>query len=174
MRWILLAALCAALVGCRTRIQPERESEIYGGIGVQGLPGIGGTVVGGQYFSKHKEMSDFAFELRGGFQGGVDDSPTQSGKFAQIQAGVRQNLSPGHDQRLYFRYGVTWFRAVGDPNIVDEPGDYFGAYGAVGYEWRLGRRFWIGPEITVNGVNGEGPIDWEVLPQIGFNLLFDF
>jgi hypothetical protein len=147
-----LALLC---VGCRSRIPPERESDFYGGTGVVGLPSVGGQLTGGQWFSKSCEKYDFAFDLRAVVEGG-DDSATQDGGFYQVQMGVKQVLSPGHGNHLFFRYGLTWFRANGDPELIDDPGVYFGAFGAIGYEWRLGKRWWIGPEATVNFVDGEG------------------
>jgi hypothetical protein len=142
-------------------------------VGVLGLPSIGGSLTGGQYFTKSCEKWDFAFELRGAAQGG-DDSATQDGGFYQVQMGVKQVGSPGHDAHLFFRYGLTWFRANGDPEFIDDPGDYFGAYGGVGYEWRIGERWWIGPEATVNFVDGEGGLGAEFLPQVGLNLFFEF
>ena len=171
MRLLLLVAL--PLAACRSRIEPERESEIYGGLGVVGLPSIGGQLTGGQYFSKSSEKFDFAFELRGIAEGG-DDSATQDGGFYQVQMGVKQVGSPGHDNHLFFRYGLTWFRANGDPELIDDPGDYFGAYGGVGYEWRLGERWWIGPEVTLNIAEGEAALGTELLPQVGFNVFLDF
>jgi hypothetical protein len=171
MRLVLLVAFLVA--GCQSRIQPERESEIYGGLGVVGLPSVGGQLTGGQYFSKSWEKWDLAFELRAAVEGG-DDSATQDGGFYQVQMGVKQVGSPGHDRHLFFRYGVTWFRANGDPEMIDDPGDYFGAYGGVGYEWRLGERWWIGPEATLNVTDGEGGLGSEILPQVGFNVFFDF
>lgn len=171
MRLALLLALL--LASCRSRIQPERESELYGGIGVVGLPSVGGQLTAGQYFSKSWERFDLAFELRAAVQGG-DDSATQSGGFYQLQMGVKQALSPGHDRRPFLRYGITWFRANGDPALVDDPGDYFGAYGGLGYEWRLGKRWWIGPEATITFANGEAGLGSEFLPQVGVNLILDF
>jgi len=171
MRPLILAALF--LFGCRTRIQPERESEVYGSVGVVGRPSVGAHVTGGQYFSKTSPKYDFAFELRAGAQGG-DDSATQGGGFYQVQAGVKQVTSPGRDHHLFFRYGITWLRANGDPNLFSEPGDYLGAYGGVGYEWRLGSRFWLGPEVTLNLVDGEGTKGTEFLPQAAVTLTFDF
>lgn len=169
----MLVLLALLLVGCRSRIQPERESDVYGGVGVVGLPSIGGQVTGGQYFSKSLEKFDFAFELRANVEGG-DSSATQNGGFYQVQMGVKQVASPGFDQHLFFRYGITWFRAIGDPSMISEPGDYFGVFGGAGYEWRLGNRWWIGPEATLNLVNGEAGLGTEFLPQVGLNLFFDF
>ncbi len=171
MRQAFLLALL--LVGCRSRVEPERESELYGGLGVVGLPSVGGQLTAGQYFSKSWEKYDFAFELRGAVEGG-DDSATQDGGFYQVQMGVKQATSPGYDRHLFFRYGLTWFRANGDPAMIDAPGDYFGAYGGVGYEWRLGERWWIGPEATLNVTDGEGGLGGEILPQVGLNVFFDF
>ncbi|MHC4549574.1 MAG: hypothetical protein ACYTEZ_12445 [Planctomycetota bacterium] len=172
MRWTL-ALLALTAVACRTRLQTERDSPFYGGVALAGLPDVGGSLVAGQWFSKATARYDFAFELRGTYQR-AEDSATQDGKFFQIQAGVKQVTSPGHRQRWVFRYGATWFRATGDPNILELPGDYFGAFGGVGYEWYLSPRLLVGPEVVVNVVNGEGSTDWELLPQLALNLLFDF
>jgi len=170
---LTLAVLALCLVACRTRIQPERESDFYGGVGFSGLPDVGASVTAGQWFSKALPDSDFAFELRAAYQRG-EDSATQSGKFVQIQVGVKQVTAPGHSRRLFFRYGVTWLRATGDPNIFELPGDYLGAFGAAGYEFYLTSRLVLSPEVVLNVVNGEGGTDWEVLPQVGLSLLFDF
>jgi hypothetical protein len=173
MRALPLLVLLLA-VGCRSRVATERDSDFYVGAGVSGVPGVGGSVTAGQYFSKRRDLFDFAFEMRATYQGAVEDSATQDGKFAQVQAGVRQTLSPGHPQHFYFRYGFGWFRATGDPRVIDIPADYFGGYGAAGYEWRLGDRVWIGPEIAVNYMDGEGSIGAQWLPQAAFNIRFDF
>jgi hypothetical protein len=172
MRWVLVL-LAVTVVACRTRIQPERDSPVYGGVALSGLPDVGGSLIAGQWFSKATAKYDFAFELRGTYQRG-EDSLTQDGKFFQVQAGAKQITSPGHRSRWAFRYGATWLRATGNPNFIDKPGDYFGAFGSVGYEWYLTPRLLLGPEATINIVNGEGSTDWEFLPQVSLNLLFDF
>lgn len=172
MRWMLLL-LAVTTVACRTRIHTERDSPVYGGVALSGLPEIGGSLIAGQWFSKATAKYDFAFELRGTFQGG-EDSPTQNGRFFQIQAGAKQITNPGHKSRWAFRYGATWFRANGKPNVIDKPGDYFGAFGSVGYEWYLTSRLLLGPEATINIINGEGSTGWDFLPQVSLNLLFDF
>ena len=159
-------------MACRSRIQTERESDVYAGVGVTGLPDVGPSLTFGQVLFTKNPRNDFAFELRGTYQGG-DDSATQDGRFFHLQAGMKQMTSPGHDRRWVFRYGATWFRATGDPRIVDKPGDYLGAYGAVAYEWRLGRRFWASPEFTLNVVNGEGSTGGAVVPQAGCHVYFD-
>jgi len=160
-------------LACKARIQPERESELYAGVGFSGLPSVGGSLTAGQYFSRQNPRSDFAFEMRASYQAG-EDSATQDGKFAQIQAGVKQVTAPGHPRGWVFRYGFTWMRITGDPKFLDVTGDYFGVYGGVGYQWYLGPRWSICPEISANVVNGEATVGWDFLPQVGISLYFDF
>jgi len=173
MRRLLLLLAVLAAAGCRTRIATERETEIYGGVGVAGVPDVGGAVTAGQFFSKSGPRFDYAFEMRGVFQGG-DDSATQDGEFFQVQAGVKQVASPGHPRRPFFRYGVTWFRANGDPRVLDRSGDYFGAFGAAGYEIDLSEHWTLSPEVAVNLVDGEGSTGSDFLPQVFVSLLLRF
>ncbi len=170
--WIVLALILT--VGCRSRIPREdgRNGEVYGGVGVAALPDIGVALTAGQMLSRGGNY-DYAFEMRASLQGG-DDTPTQDGEFFQIQAAVKQSASPGHSRRMFFRYGVTWLRANGDPNILDQRGDYFGAFGSVGYDWDLSPRWTFSPEVQLTLVDGEGSIGTEVLPQLFFNLLYHF
>ena len=175
MRAVLLGLLVLTVVGCRTRIPRAdgRVGEVYGGIGVAGLPDIGVAVTGGQRLFDTNPNYNFDFEMRASLQGG-EDSATQDGEFFQIQAAVKQSLSPGHPQRVFFRYGVTWLRANGDPNILDERGDYFGGFGSVGYDWDLNKHWTISPELQLTIVDGEGSTGTEILPQVFLNLLFHF
>jgi len=159
-------------VGCRARIQPERQSLVYAGIGAAVSPDVGFTVTGGQLM-RERERFDFAFEMRASRQGS-DDSPTQDGKFVQIQAGVKQTASPGHPRRLFFKYGATWLRANGDPKFIDVPGDYFGVFGSVGYDIDLSERWTLSPEFQLTVVDGEGSTGSEVIPQGFLTLLFRF
>jgi len=173
MRLSFVVLIALGAVACRTRIQRENDSEVYGGLGISALPDVGVTVVAGQYFYRSNPKFDLAFEMRATRQGG-NDSASQSGKFFQIQAGVKQVMSPGHDRRLFFRYGATWLRATGNPNIFNVPGDYLGVFAAAGYEWDLTERLILSPEISVNAIDGEGGIGFEVLPQAMVSLLFRF
>jgi len=173
MRWTL-ALVALTVVACRTRVQTERKDfDLYGGAGLSALPDIGGSVTAGQYISKRSPKFDYAFEMRVAYQGG-DDSATQDGEFAQIQVGAKQVASPGHSKRLFFRYGFTWFRANGNPEIIDRSGDYFGVFGAVGYEWDLSDHWTFSPDVAVNMVDGEGSTGSELLPQLNLSFLFRF
>jgi hypothetical protein len=173
MRWTL-ALVALTVVACRTRVQTEIDDfDLYGGGGLSALPNIGGSVTAGQYMAKRSPKFDYAFEMRLAYQGG-DDSPTQDGEFVHMQAGAKQIASPGHTRRPFFRYGFTWFRANGNPDLIDIPGDYLGVYGGFGYEWDLSRHWTFSPDFSVNLVNGEGSTDSEVLPQLNLNFLFRF
>lgn len=171
MRWTL-TLLAILAVGCRTRVQPERESDFYGGVGLSALPDVGGSVTAGQTVLV-TDRFDYDFEMRVSYQGG-DDTATQDGNFFHLQAGVKQIVSPGHPQRLFFRYGLTWFRANGDPRIVDRSGDYLGVYGGAGYEWDLSDHWTLSPDATFNAVNGEGSTGYDFVPQLALSLLFRF
>lgn len=169
---VLFALFALAAVGCRTRVQEERDYDLYGGVGVSGLPDVGGSVTAGQIAGRTGKY-DFAFELRATLQGG-EDSATQNGRFFHLQAGAKQIASPGHRGRPFFRYGVTWFRANGKPKIVDKRGDYLGAYVGGGYEWDLSEHWTVSPDVTANFVNGEGSTGADFVPQVALSLLFRF
>ena len=166
-------ALILLAMACRSRVPAEHPRDVYAGLSLSALPDVGATLTGGQYFITTNPKFDFAFEMSATFQGG-NDSATQDGKFFQVQAGVRQVASPGHTSHLVFRYGFTWFRATGDPRILDLPGDYLGAYGGLGYEWDISPRWTVGPWVNLSLVDGEGSIGTEVLPQVGIGCIFNF
>jgi hypothetical protein len=65
-------------------------------------------------------------------------------------------------------------RATGDPELLAVPGDYLGGYGGIAYEWDVTPQLTIGPEINVLLLEGEGSIGFEILPQLGFGILFNF
>jgi len=167
VRPFLLVLLAGA--GCRT----GASREVYAGVGPSVLPHVGGTLTAGQFFSTHRERHHFAFEARATFQGGRD-APGQSGRFFQAQAGVRQLVHPDRASHPVVRYGAVWLRATGDPAILSRPGDYLGAYLGIGYEWDLSPHVTVGPELNVLFLEGEGSLGFEVLPQLGFGIFWNF
>ncbi|MGQ0612553.1 MAG: hypothetical protein ACT4PV_02220 [Planctomycetaceae bacterium] len=171
MRWILCVLAFAA--ACKSRIPADKPGEFHAGIGFLGVPAAGVSVTAGQTFSDRREFFDLAFELQAAFQF-PEDSPTRTGKWAQFQAGAKATLSPGHPRHVVLRAGGVWFRATGDPGILDTPGDYLGLYGGVGYEWDLTQRMTVGPEFKVLIVDGEGSLGIEVVPQFGLNWIVKF
>ncbi len=171
MRWILCALALAA--GCKSRLPSERTGELHAGVGFLAVPAAGVSVTAGQTIHDRHDFFDIAFELQAAFQF-PEDSATQNGKWAQIQAGAKATLSPGHPSHVVLRAGGVWFRATGDPAILDAPGDYLGLYGGVGYEWDLSPRMTAGPEFKVLVVGGEGSLGVEVVPQFGLNWIVKF
>lgn len=164
----LLLALLICMAACRSRIAREDAREVYAGIGFSALPGVGASATLGQIFSDRSELFDFAFEL------GTTRQDMDNGRFFQVQLGVKQTASPGHDRHLVFRYGLTWFRATGTPDLIDRPGDYLGLHVGVGYEWELSPRITVGPEARVLIVIGEGSLGREIVPQFGIHFIFNF
>lgn len=172
VKMLLILAVAFLSTACRTRIQRERPYEAAGTVGLSAVPSVGGSISLDQKFDE-SDFFNWAFELRGVFQGGAASS-MQQGHFFEAEMGVRQTLSPGHPEHLYFRYGVTWLRATGDPNLISAPGDYFGGYAGAGYEWELNDQLSIGPEFDCILVNGEGSLGTEFLPRAAFNVRFKF
>jgi len=166
MRFLLALLLCMA--ACRSRIPREDVRRAYVDLGVSALPGVGGSATLGQLFSDRKELFDFAFEMTSTLQK-VDE-----GKFFQVQAGVKQTASPGHDSHMVLRYGLTWFRVTGNPEFIRLAGDYLGGYFGIGYEWDLGKNITIGPEARIVIVGREGTFEVEAFPQLGLHFTFNF
>jgi len=171
MRWLLCALALAA--GCKSRIARESPGEFHAGLGLLAIPSAGFSVTAGQTVSERPQFYDLAFELQAALQF-PDDSATQSGKWGQLQAGLKATLSPGHDRHVVLRGGGVWFRAAGDPALVEDPGDYLGVYLGAGYEWDLSPRSTVGPEFKLLVVEGEGDFGLEAIPQVGLNWIVKF
>lgn len=167
---LLLLLLATA---CRSRVPAARESDVYAGVGAAAVPGYGLALTGGQRFAG-SEKFDFDFEMTGTIGKVTDADPGGNEDFFQIQAGVRQSLSPGHPRRLVFRYGATWMRATSSSGLIGESGDWFGAYGGIGYDIDLGPRWVLSPQLNVLALGGEGDLGFEILPQALLQLLFRF
>jgi len=167
-------ALLVACAACRSRIAGERESDLAVGLGGAVGPGAGVALTAAQRFHPGTERSDFAFEMTGTFGSVLDAGAAGSGDFFQVQAGVKQTLSPGHPRRPVVRYGLTWLRATSSSSLLDEAGDYFGGYAGVGYEWDLSPRWTIAPQVNALLLGGEGSIGFTVAPQALLQVIFRF
>jgi len=173
MRSVAAALLVVALAGaCRSRVPKERPSEVFGGVGLSALPNVGVTLIAGQLVSEAKDTFDSAFEMRATYQGGKD-SERSAGKFVSGQVGVKHIGSPGHARHPVLRYGASWSRATGDPEILDA-GDYFGFYAGFAYEWDLGPRLTFAPGVDLSYLLGEGGLGEKVLPQLTLAIIFRF
>jgi len=93
----------------------------------------------------------------------TDGNPA-AGDFTQAGLSLRA-VTAARDRRHWtLRTGVVWFRARGEPNVIDEPGDYFGLRIGVGFETDLSPRWSMGPELAVIPAWGEG--EFVILPQV--------
>ena len=82
----------------------------------------------------------------------VDDGDPEAGPWYQVRAGLARASSPDEDRRVTTAFGAVWLRAEGDPNWIQEPGDYAGLYAAVGFVADLTPTISMGPEATLMGV----------------------
>lgn len=112
--------------------------------------GVGRTIGAGPTTTR-------ALELHGAWQflddeDFADDGNPRAGPWYQVRGGVRWSSArdpAGSRRHLITRLGGVWIRAEGEPNIVQEGGDYVGVYGGVGFETDLTPRVAVGPELTV-------------------------
>ena len=117
------------------------------------LPNIGVGVGGGKVFWR-RPNDIWAFEVLGTYQF-LDDEDFSSdgnpgaGDWYQIRAGIKNTFAPKSRRHLTTRWGAVWFKAKGAPNIIGQPGDYYGIYGGVGFETDLTSSLTVGPELSV-------------------------
>jgi hypothetical protein len=161
---ILLLLLATA---CRTRLSEPEPRNFFAGVGVSAEDPPGLVLIAGQLVSDNNPKYDLFVE-------GHIVSQWGDGDLVQLEAGARHVLSPGHESHLYFRYGATWLRLVGDSEFLDEEGDYLGAYAGVGYEWDLTPRISVGPEIDLYGLWTEQDFNFDFLPRLVFQINVKF
>jgi hypothetical protein len=166
-----------AVPGCRSRVAgPERGW--YAGGAFSAIPGVGlaaggGKVLGGagtydwaaeaqivRHFLDDKDLAD--------------DENADHGRMTAVRAGFKHTFAPGSKRHLTVRYGFQFYRATGVPGIVEDPGDYYGFYAGVGFETDLDEHWTMGPEISLAVMEGEGPLQTEVVPTFFWHLLRNF
>jgi hypothetical protein len=94
----------------------------------------------------------------------ADDGNPESGDWTQLDLGLLRFWPWNADRAWTLRFGVVGLEARGEPNLVDEAGDYWGGYCGVGRFWRFGRGFAFGPELTL--VAATGPDPQVLIPQL--------
>ena len=154
MTRLTLAAGLVLAAACKSRLPADVQHDFFAAAGLSAVPNIGASVTVGQYFNTRTPKFDWAVELQAVYQGG-EDSTEQTGGFAQVSLGVKQVTAPGHSNHLVFRYGATWFRANGRPEVIAHPGDYLGGYAGVGWEYEVSDRITTGPDIRIIIADGE-------------------
>ena len=99
----------------------------------------------------------------------ADNGLPEAGNWTQLDLGLLYTTTFDEDGRAWSaRAGVVGFEARGDPNLVDEAGDYRGVYLGVGRFTLLGAELAFGPELTL--VAASGPDPRVLFPQLTWGL----
>ncbi|MHC4973347.1 MAG: hypothetical protein ACYTG3_13550 [Planctomycetota bacterium] len=174
---LLLLALVVLQVGCKSRV-PGYPRNWYGGVSFSAIPGVGLAAHGGKVLAQPDtyDWSGEAMIIRHFLDDTdfADDGFGASGRMTAVRAGFKHGTNPGHKIRATYRYGFMYYRATGVPGIVDFPGNYWGAYGGVGFETELSRRWTMGPEFSLAFLEGEGNLGFEIVPTFYWHLIYNF
>jgi hypothetical protein len=94
----------------------------------------------------------------------ADDGNPPAGDWTQLDLGLLWLSEPEESRAWSLRFGVLAFEARGEPNLVEESGDYVGAYCGAGRFWYFGKGFAFGPELTLVAATGPDPL--AIFPQL--------
>jgi hypothetical protein len=163
------------MTGCKGL---EGGENLSVGASFSALPNIGLSLSAGQVFDRDAERT-WAFELEGTHQPWddedlSDDGNPHAGTITQIQMGVKRTSDPLDSRHWTQRYGVGWFRARGEPNIVQEAGDYEVLYAGWGFETHLSKSVTMGPEFSLMLAVQEKTRDVYVVPQFNWHISWGF
>jgi hypothetical protein len=177
LRLLLLAAVVLPF-GCKSRV-PGYPRNWYAGVSFSAIPGVGLAAHGGKVLARPDtfDWSGEAMIIRHFLDDrdlADDGHAASSGRMTAVRAGFKHSTNPGRKVHATYRYGFMFYRASGIPGIVEAPGDYFGAYGGVGFETELSRRWTMGPEFSVAFLEGEGSLGFEVVPSFYWHLIHNF
>jgi hypothetical protein len=169
------AVLClclAPLAGCAA----TGSRDLGLGLGLSLLPNIGLAAQGSQVM---RETPDWTWsgelELTHQFideESLSDDGNPPAGDWTQVQLGLLWASHPEGRRHWTHRAGMFWFRALGEPNIIDDPGDYVGLYYGAGYRTDFGPHLSMGPELALLGAFREGGGVVEVVPQFTWRVIW--
>lgn len=96
----------------------------------------------------------------------ADDGNPEAGNWTQLDLGWL--LLPETPRGVSARLALTGFEARGEPNLVDESGDYWGLLAGVGWFAELAPGWWLGPELAL--VAATGPEPFVLFPQLTWGL----
>jgi hypothetical protein len=97
----------------------------------------------------------------------ADNDFPEAGDWSQLELGLVR-LTWSEERAWSTRFGLIAFRARGEPNLVDEAGDYLGAYVGVGRFTRFAPGLAFGPELALIFASGDDPR--VLVPQITWGL----
>jgi hypothetical protein len=98
----------------------------------------------------------------------ADNTLPAAGNWTQLDLGLRRAGAEEDGRAWSTRLGLVAFEARGEPNLVEQAGDYFGAYWGIGRTTRLGATLAFGPEVTL--VAAHGPDPRVLFPQLTWGL----
>ena len=167
---LVIAAACAGA--------PTRPRNVSWSAGFSALPNLGLTAGMDQVFHRKNDTS-YALEVLATLQPWDDedilsDGNSHAGNFAQFQLGVKRMRPAAEDRWWTARAGALWFRAKGEPNIVDLPGDYLGLYIGFGFEQQVNEHLTMGPDLSLLLASLESSGDLDVVPQLAWRVTFGF
>lgn len=87
----------------------------------------------------------------------ADDGNPEAGNWTQLDLGLLRFSAWEGERAWSTRFGLVGFEARGEPNLADEPGEYWGIYFGFGRFTWLGRGFAFGPELTLIAATGPDP-----------------
>jgi len=152
----------------------------YGGISVNGLPGLGaGAEFGVNFKNTRKVMWSWEMGIQYQDLTAAISGESLSGKYFQLRAGVRARFKPCCKGHPTLRAGVSWFNVTGDPigidtAQIDSIGDYLGGYLGLGYEWDIGRRWSTGPEAAITVGTNVNNGDIAIVPTVFWHFNYRF
>ena len=148
----------------------------YWGVGPSFLPNVGASV---EFGSVYKRGARFIWsgEMKFTWQflddeDFIDDGNPGAGNWWQAQGGIKLATNPRARRHWTFRGGGVWFYAEGEPNIVQEPGHYFGVYAGIGFEAEITSNFSTGPELQGLFVYGQDRVF--AIPQFTWHFIWSF
>ncbi len=168
--------LAFGLVGCKGL---DTQDDLSVGASFSALPNLGLAVAATQVFESDDARA-WAFEIEATHQpwddeGLARDGNPAAGPWTQFQVGTKRVSQPSERRHSTRRYGLTWFRAGDDPNIVQDAGDYIGLYTSMGFESDFSETLSMGPEFTLMVAQMEGDTGGlVVVPQLNWHLNWGF
>ena len=136
---LALGSACASPLG-------GRDFELAAG--ASALPGPG-VVVGASQRMAVVDEKEIDVEIDWTHQWldtGVENQRRRGDDSDQVRLGFRVRWPEAEPDRWTARVGVAWLRAQGDPEFLDLPGDYGGAYLGLGYDFELSEHLLTGPD----------------------------
>jgi len=172
---LLGALLALALTSCKGM---DSQDDLSVGTSFSALPNLGLAVAASQVFDSD-ETRTWAFEIEGTHQPWDDEALAQDGNpaagpWTQFQLGTKRVSHPSERRHSTRRYGLAWFRAGDDPNIVQDAGDYIGLYTSMGFESDFSETLSMGPEFTLMVARKEGNGELVFVPQVNWHISWGF